>query len=117
MSSIHLSSFVRVSAVILCLVLSAPLMSQGDPSLESVRQLVNNGEADAAIRALKSELAKNPSNAEAHNLLCRVHYGEERWDAAVSECERAAVLNGNSSVNQLWLGRAYGERSEERRGG
>jgi tetratricopeptide (TPR) repeat protein len=112
MSSIRLSSFVRVSPLILTLVLSVATMSQGDPSLESARQLVSNGEADAAIRALKSDLATTPSSAEAHNLLCRVHYAEERWDAAVPECERAVDLNGNSSVNQLWLGRAYGEKAE-----
>lgn len=105
-------SSIRISSVILALVVSIPMVAQADPSLDSVRQLVNNGEADAAIRALNSALAANPSNSEEHNLLCRVHYAEERWDAAVSECERAANLNPNSSVNQLWLGRAYGEKAE-----
>jgi tetratricopeptide (TPR) repeat protein len=105
-------SSIRISSVILALVLSIPMVAQADPSLDSVRQLVNNGEADAAIRALNSALAATPSNSEEHNLLCRVHYAEERWDAAVSECERAANLSPNSSGNQLWLGRAYGEKAE-----
>jgi tetratricopeptide (TPR) repeat protein len=105
-------SSIRVSSLILALVLSVSMVAQADPSLDSVRQLVNNGEADAAIRALNSALAANPSNSEEHNLLCRVHYAEERWDAAVSECARAASLNPSSSLNQLWLGRAYGEKAE-----
>lgn len=88
------------------------MASQADPPLDSVRQLVINGEADAAIRALKTALNATPSGAEEHNLLCRVHYSEERWDTAVTECERAATLSPRSSMNQLWLGRAYGEKAE-----
>jgi tetratricopeptide (TPR) repeat protein len=104
-------SFLKLS-VILAFVLSLPMASQADPPLDSVRLLVINGEADAAIRALKTSLNTNPSGAEEHNLLCRVHYSEERWDTAVTECERAATLSPRSSMNQLWLGRAYGEKAE-----
>jgi tetratricopeptide (TPR) repeat protein len=41
-----------------------------------------------------------------------VQYAEERWDAAVSECERAAGLDPKNGTYQLWLGRAYGEKAE-----
>lgn len=105
-------SSVRVYSLILGFILSLPLASQADPSIDSVRQLVINGEADAAIRALNASISANPMSAEEHNLLCRVHYSEERWDAAVPACERAANLNPKSSLNQLWLGRAYGEKAE-----
>jgi tetratricopeptide (TPR) repeat protein len=88
------------------------MASQADPPLDSARQLLMNGEADAAIRALRNSLNANPSGAEEHNLLCRVHYSEERWDAAVTECERAVALSPQNSMNQLWLGRAYGEKAE-----
>lgn len=93
-------------------VLSLPMASQADPPLDSVRQLVINGQADAAIRALQTSLSTNPAGVEEHNLLCRVHYAEERWEAAVQECERAVTLNSRSSMNQLWMGRAYGEKAE-----
>src|SRR5215469_3608275 len=91
---------------------TVPMASEVDPPLDAVRQLVINGEADAAIRALKASLNANPSGAEEHNLLCRVHYSEERWDAAVSACERSVTLSPESSMKQLWLGRAYGEKAE-----
>src|SRR5436309_7182403 len=103
-------SSVRIYTVVLSFILSLPLASQADPPIDSVRQLVINGQADAAIRALNASINANPMSADEHNLLCRVHYSEERWDAAVSECERAVSLNSKSSLNQLWLGRAYGEK-------
>lgn len=103
---------VRIFSVVLVVALTLPVVSQADPSLDTVRRLVSNGEADAAVRALTASLNANPMGADEHNLLCRVYYSEERWDLAVSECERAAALNSKSSVNQLWLGRAYGEKAD-----
>ncbi|HKR32046.1 MAG TPA: tetratricopeptide repeat protein, partial [Terriglobales bacterium] len=79
---------------------------------ESPLNLFINGQADAAVRTLRSSLNANPSDAQQHNLLCRVQYAEERWDAAVSECERAANLDPKNGSYQLWLGRAYGEKAE-----
>jgi len=106
-----MTSVLKLS-IVLALVVSISMASRADPPLDSVRQLVINGKADAAIRALNTSLNANPSGAEEHNLLCRVHYSEERWDAAVTECERAAALSPHNSMNQLWLGRAYGEKAE-----
>ena len=96
----------------ICALVTVPVLSQADPSLDSVRQLIINGDADAAIRELHTSLTANPSGAEEHNLLCRVHFAEEHWDNAVAECERAVALNPRSSLNQLWLARAYGEKAE-----
>ena len=61
---------------------------------------------------LNQQLAANPRDAEAHNLLCRVFYQEERWDTAVPECERAVSLDSSNSTYQLWLGRAYGQKAD-----
>src|SRR5947209_8305793 len=105
-------SFPRSLSSILGFVFAVCGVLHATPALDSVRQLMTNGDADAAIRALQAALAANPSSAEEHHLLCRVHYSEERWDAAVSECERAVALNANSSPYQLWLGRAYGEKAD-----
>ncbi|HVH85391.1 MAG TPA: tetratricopeptide repeat protein [Terriglobales bacterium] len=106
MSSRHI--FTLAAALVLCI----PTMAQVDPPLDSARQLFVDGQADAAIRALKNSLLASPSNAEEHNLLCRVQYAEERWDVAVSECERAANLDPRNGIFQLWLGRAYGEKAD-----
>lgn len=102
----------RFFSLVLACVIAIPAVSPANAPLDSIHQLLVNGEADAAIRMLKTSLSANPSGAAEHNLLCRVHYAEERWDAAVSECERAANLNPGSSLNQLWLGRAYGEKAD-----
>ena len=105
-------SISRFFSFVLAFVIALPTVSPANAPLDSVYQMLVNGEADAAIRVLKTSLSSNPSGAAEHNLLCRVHYAEERWDAAVGECERAANLNPASSLNQLWLGRAYGEKAD-----
>ena len=71
-----------------------------------------SGKADDAISRLSSSLAANPGDAEAHNLLCRVYYQEERWDDAIHECEAAVRLMPLDSGYHLWLGRAYGEKAD-----
>lgn len=70
------------------------------------------GKADDAISLLSSSLAANRADAEAHNLLCRVYYQEERWDDAIHECETAVRLMPMDSGYHLWLGRAYGEKAD-----
>lgn len=105
-------SLSRFCSFLFAFVVALPAVSPANAPLDSVHQMLVNGEADAAIRMLKASLSSNPAGAEEHNLLCRVHYAEERWDAAVGECERAASLNPSSSLNQLWLGRAYGEKAD-----
>jgi tetratricopeptide (TPR) repeat protein len=105
-------SFVLRLLLVASFIVALPGLSQADPPLDSVRQLLIDGEADAAIRALQASLNTNPLGPDEHNLLCRVHFAEERWDAAVSECERSVALNPRSSLNQLWLGRAYGEKAD-----
>lgn len=92
--------------------LVVPILGLAQPADESALNLFINGQADAAVRTLRSSVNANPSDAQQHNLLCRVQYAEERWDAAVSECERAANLDPKNGTYQLWLGRAYGEKAE-----
>jgi Flp pilus assembly protein TadD len=70
------------------------------------------GKADDAISRLNTSLATDPADAEAHNLLCRVYYQEERWDDAIHECEAAVKLVPGDSGYHLWLGRAYGEKAD-----
>jgi tetratricopeptide (TPR) repeat protein len=102
----------RFQILALAVIISVPLLSQADPPLDSVRNLMINGAADEAIQALNRSIGSNSSSAEVHNLLCRVQYAEERWDSAIRECERAAQLSPNNGEYQLWLGRAYGEKAD-----
>jgi tetratricopeptide (TPR) repeat protein len=80
--------------------------------LKAAHADLDAGRADRAIARLSSSLASDPSDAEAHNLLCRVYFQEERWDDAIRECETAVRLSPSSSEYHLWLGRAYGEKAD-----
>jgi cytochrome c-type biogenesis protein CcmH/NrfG len=70
------------------------------------------GRADDAISRLNLSLTAQPADAEAHNLLCRVYYQEQRWDDAIHQCEAAVQLAPQDSEYHLWLGRAYGEKAD-----
>lgn len=82
---------------------------------DPVQQDLNLGRADQALQLLNERLAKNPSDADAHNLRCRVYYAEAEWDKAIADCEAAVALTSNDSPsaanNHLWLGRAYGQKA------
>jgi hypothetical protein len=89
-----------------------PPASIPNDALQPVHADLDLGKADDAIARLSSSLAANPADAEAHNLLCRVYYQEERWDDAIRECEAAVKLMPLVSEYHLWLGRAYGEKAD-----
>jgi tetratricopeptide (TPR) repeat protein len=61
---------------------------------------------------LLQELITNaPGDAQAHQLLCRVYYAQEKIDPAIHECELAVTNAPNVSDNQMWLARAYGHKA------
>jgi tetratricopeptide (TPR) repeat protein len=69
------------------------------------------GHADHALELLQPATAGH-RDAEAQQFLCRLALQLERWDEAVSACEKAVALDDNSSYNHLWYGRALGEKAE-----
>jgi cytochrome c-type biogenesis protein CcmH/NrfG len=75
-------------------------------------KMLDQGRVDLAIGVLKDQLRSQPNNAEAYNLLCRVYLMADKWDPAVSACERAVKLNPDNSQYHLWLGRTYGEKAQ-----
>lgn len=99
----------RLTALAL-VILPATLWAAND--LAAVRSDLAQGRADDAITLLKQTIAAGDKNADAFNLYCRVSMQLERWDDAVSQCERAVSLDSGSSNNHLWLGRAYGNKAE-----
>jgi tetratricopeptide (TPR) repeat protein len=66
------------------------------------------GRVDEAIAGLRTIVAANPQDSQAHLLLCRAFYAEELPDPAVTECEAALISLDKNSVAQDWMGRAYG---------
>jgi tetratricopeptide (TPR) repeat protein len=93
------------------LVFSAALLWTLAAEAANPRQDLELGRADSALQSLNALLARNPNDAEAHNLRCRVYYQEEKWDEAISDCEAAVRLAQASSNDHLWLGRAYGQKA------
>jgi Flp pilus assembly protein TadD len=76
-----------------------------------VRRDLNLGRADVALQRLDAVIAQNASDAEAHNLRCRVYYEEQHWDQAIADCQAAVLLEPNNSNYHLWLGRSYGQKA------
>jgi tetratricopeptide (TPR) repeat protein len=85
------------------------LRDSGDPLVQANAAL-QAGEADKALDLINS--LPQPVSAEAHNLICRVRYTLEQWDAAIHECEQAVQQDGQNSNHHLWLGRALGEKAD-----
>ena len=110
---LHSSTLSHLLLAALCLLPAAHAASLANSLLEPVNADLTAGNADDAIARLSSSLTANPADAEAHNLLCRVYYQEERWDEAIHECEAAVRLMPQESQYHLWLGRAYGEKADK----
>ena len=108
MRASFLPTLILVSAVAAT---TLPAAAMAPDALAVARADLSEGRADDAIGHLQPVLAANPDHAEAHNLLCRVYYQEERWDEAIAECSKATSLAGNVSPYHWWLGRAYGRRA------
>lgn len=70
--------------------------------------LLQQGRMDEATTMLRTLLAAQPTDAVAHQLLCRVYYAQDMADPAIHECELAVFNEPENSENHMWLARAYG---------
>jgi tetratricopeptide (TPR) repeat protein len=90
---------------LLVMLLRTPIFAA---DLGQANAALQQGKVDEATASLKSILAGVPTDAPAHLLLCRAYYAQDLADPSVHECELAVVNAPDSSLNHLWLGRAYG---------
>lgn len=88
------------------------LSVQGLLAASSFKELIAAGRVDDAIQALQQQIAHNPNDAGANNLLCRAYFMLEEWDRGIPACERARNLDPQNSLYHLWLGRIYGEKAD-----
>ncbi|WP_213805726.1 tetratricopeptide repeat protein [Granulicella sp. dw_53] len=102
------SASILCFALLLLLPMLQPLAQAEDASIAKANTSLQQGKVDEAAATLRSILSTQPTNALAHQLLCRVFYAQEMADPAIHECELAISNAPNSSENHLWLGRAYG---------
>jgi tetratricopeptide (TPR) repeat protein len=99
------------SMVIVLALLSGARLLAADDSISDDRQanaLLQQGRMEEAIAMLQKTLAAQPTDATAHQLLCRVFYAQEMAEEAIHECELAASNAPSDSNTQMWLGRAFG---------
>lgn len=87
------------------------LLAMSASTANPVRRDLSLGRANVALQSLNGVLAQTPSDAEAHNLRCRVYYEEQEWDQAIADCQAATLLDATNSNYHLWLGRAYGQKA------
>lgn len=78
----------------------------------SPSEMLAAGRVDDVIASMQAKLEKSPSDAAAHNYLCRAYFSVEDWDNAISACEKAVSLDPGNSNYHLWLGRSYGEKAD-----
>ncbi|MEO8870239.1 MAG: tetratricopeptide repeat protein [Granulicella sp.] len=90
------------------MLLSCSLLTAAYADTASAERALQQGRADEAARLISTVISSQPSDASAHQLLCRVYYAEEMADAAIKECEQAVNSAPDRSDNQMWVGRAYG---------
>ncbi len=104
---------VLLPAALLAIAASSFLRAQiPAATLKQANDALQAGEADPALALLAPLPTEGPGAAKAQNLLCRVRFTLQQWDLAVKACELAVRLDGASSVDHMWLGRALGERAD-----
>jgi len=91
-------------AGVACGQIPAATLKQADDALQA-------GETDRALSLLMPLPDSGSGAAQTQNLICRVRFTLQQWDAAVKACENAVRLDGNSSMDHMWLGRALGEKA------
>ena len=101
-----MSRLAGMLAAVLLIVLPLPASSL------TAKQMLAAGRVDDAIQALQLQIDRDPTNAEAYNLLCRAYFELDDWDHGIPNCERARDLDPAKGIYELWLGRIYGERAD-----
>jgi len=85
------------------------------PSNADAYHALMDGRVEDATAMLRSTLAANPADADAHQLLCRVFLAQNEAENAIHQCELAASSEATDNIkasdDQLWLGRAYGMKA------
>jgi tetratricopeptide (TPR) repeat protein len=96
---------------ILALLLPATHSQAAD--LTPAARALQQGEADHAVALLHPILIAEPSNGDAHLLLCRTYYALEMPSAAAGECTTALKTLAQNSAAEDWAGRAYGMEADK----
>jgi tetratricopeptide (TPR) repeat protein len=97
-----------------CLAIAAAAIASAQipaATLKQANDALQAGKADQALSLLTPLPAQGQGAAEAQNLICRVRFMLQQWDAAEQVCELAVQLDAGNSIDHMWLGRALGEKA------
>jgi membrane associated rhomboid family serine protease/Flp pilus assembly protein TadD len=104
----RLSLVVLVSAVVLVAsALYAKRMKSGANELSSIRQLLNDGKTDNAIKKLQELTAREPELASAQEMLGSVYFAKRQFPEALAALEKAYADDPSEPQYQRALGSAY----------
>lgn len=93
------------------LLLSASSLLAGSPKTDEGVSLFDAGKRGEARALLEAAAREDPKDARAALYLGRILLAQDDFYNAVLWFEKAVALDGASSDNQLWLGRAYGSQA------
>ena len=82
-------------------------------TLEEGKRLFDQEEYEQARDILLKVVEKEPENAEANFLLCKVFLILDDHDKSIEYGEKAVKLDGSVSNYHLWLGQAYGVQAQK----
>lgn len=103
--------FVRLCSVLGWLLLFTSALYAGDEVSVGV-QLFTNGHVREARRFFESLVQKQPDNPSGFFYVGRIAFGEQQYETAIENFEKAVELEEKNSDYHLWLGRAYGRQAE-----
>ena len=105
----QISQFAGAAVVVFGLLVAPSVLAA--QSLVTANADLQAGRADDAVAKLNEALKTDPNSAEANNLLCRVEFTLQQFDAASGHCEKAVSRDPQNSNYHLWLARTLGERA------
>jgi tetratricopeptide (TPR) repeat protein len=73
-----------------------------DARLQLAAVLIENGDADAAIRELTEAIRLEPKNDQALSLIARAYWDKGIWDLCVKNADQAIQLNHANDQAHLW---------------
>lgn len=82
-------------------------------TLDEGKRLFDQEEYDQAKDVLLKVVEKEPENAEANFLLCKVYFVLDDHDNSIKYGKKAVKLDDSQSEYHLWLGGAHGMQAEK----
>ncbi len=86
---------------------SGTYSAPGDPDIDQARKAIKDKNWDKAIELLGKAAARDPENAEIHNLLGYAERNRGDLDAAFKHYERALALDPRHRGAHEYIGEAY----------